>query len=256
MGSEPGPSAAPNVTYCYDGQVWNGSQDGGCMAPSSAIPSSPGRLTQMRSLASSTTHGAYDGLGRVTQSSQFTGSVTYPFGYGYNAAGLMTSLVYPSNRTVTTHYDNAGRPNQLGLGTIATQYVSSVSYAPHGAIQQLTFGTGGVQETTTYEPVRLQPTNISGVSSSGSLLTLDYTWCPASDCTKNNGNLQSQKITVGALVLTQAYAYDKLNRLSSVIETPNQPGWNQTYTYDAYGNRAVGGSWIADRLQTPQAVER
>src|ERR1700682_5504985 len=100
-----GTPAAPNVTYCYDGQVWNGSQDGGCMAPSSAIPNAPGRLTQRRSLASSTTHGAYDGLGRVTQSSQFTGSVTYPFGYAYNAAGLLTSLVYPSGRTVSTGYD-------------------------------------------------------------------------------------------------------------------------------------------------------
>src|ERR1700682_69302 len=168
---------------------------------------------------------------------------------------MLTSLVYPSGRTVTTGYDLAGRPNQLGLGATATQYVSAVSYLPHGAINQLTFGTGGVRETTTYDPQRLQPTNISGVGSSGSLLMLDYTWCPASDCTKNNGNLASQKITVGALVLTQSYGYDKLNRLSSAAETaPSQPGWNQSYTYDAYGNRAVGGNWIPNGAQTPQSL--
>jgi YD repeat-containing protein len=194
-----GTPAAPNVTYCYDGQI-AASQDGVCTAPNSSIPNSRGRLTQMYSLASTTTHGAYDGLGRVTQSSQFTGTTTYPFSYSYNAAGLLTSLVYPSGRTVTTGYDSAARPTQLGLGATATQYVSAVSYMPHGAINQLTFGTGGVLQTTTYDPQRLQPTNITGASSSGSLLTLGYGWCPASDCTKNNGNLASQKITVGSLV--------------------------------------------------------
>lgn len=130
-----------------------------------------------------------------------------------------------------------------------------MSYAPHGAINQLTFGTGGVQETTTYNPQRLQPTAIRGSSSSGPLLTLDYNWCPAAGCQQNNGNLASQTITVGSLAITQAYGYDNLNRLSSVIESaPNQQGFSQGYVYDAYGNRAVGGTWIPNGVQTPQSL--
>ena len=93
-----GTPAAPNVTYCYDGQI-AGSQDGVCVAASPAIPNSRGRLTQMRSSASTTTYSSYDGLGRVTQSSQITGTTTYPFSYAYNAAGLLTRIFPGGYRT-------------------------------------------------------------------------------------------------------------------------------------------------------------
>jgi RHS repeat-associated protein len=62
----------------------------------------------------------------------------------------------------------------------------------------------------------------------------------------------SQTITIGATVMSQSYAYDSLNRLSSASETG---GWTQTYDYDRYGNRAVrAGSYIPNASLTPQSA--
>jgi hypothetical protein len=38
----------------------------------------------------------YDGLGRL-HGAQTTGTASYPFTYGYNAAGSVTSMTYPSS---------------------------------------------------------------------------------------------------------------------------------------------------------------
>ena len=50
----------------------------------------------------------YDGLGRVTISSQVTGGVTYPFTYSVNLLDEVTSMITPSGRTVATSYDTHG----------------------------------------------------------------------------------------------------------------------------------------------------
>ena len=70
----------------------------------------------------------------------------------------------------------------------------------------------------------------------------------------NNGNLLSQSITAAGNTFSQSYTYDGLNRLKTAQETN---GWNQTYVYDIFGNRALimgtsyyipGGTW------TPQVT--
>jgi YD repeat-containing protein len=101
-----GGTATPNVTYCYDGQVFGGS-DGACTAGSA--PYGIGHLTQVGTSASISSSSAFDALGRVTVSAQATtGSPTYSFGYSYNRVG-MTTESYPSGRTVTYQYDTVGR---------------------------------------------------------------------------------------------------------------------------------------------------
>ena len=72
-----------------------------------------------------------------------------------------------------------------------------------------------------------------------SLLQLDYGY----GSTNNNGNLQSQTISVAGLTLAQTYTYDELNRLKSATELSNgQPSWKQTYNYDRFGNRTFDGT--------------
>jgi YD repeat-containing protein len=56
-------------------------------------------------------------------------------------------VTYPSQRTITTTYDAAGRPNGV------TGYASGIAYAPHGALAGVTFGNG-VQESWSFN-VRL-----------------------------------------------------------------------------------------------------
>ena len=85
---------------------------------------------------SATANRTYDGLGRVSTSSPVMGS-TYSFSYSYNLADGLVSITLPSTRVLTTTYDFTGRPNGLsGVFSGSTKsYVSSVTYAPHGALQ-------------------------------------------------------------------------------------------------------------------------
>jgi YD repeat-containing protein len=87
-------------------------------------------------------------------------------------------------------------------------------------------------------------------------LSLNYYSCPCNrtSCATNNGNLQSSGRAV-PLNVTQAFGYDKVNRLTSAQETGGGSSeWNQTYTYDQWGNRAVSGNYIPNAYATPAAL--
>jgi len=83
----------------------------------------------------------------------------------------------------------------------------------------------------------------NGVNSQN-LLKLEYSY----GTTQNNGNVQSQTITIPGVTLpfVQNYTYDSLNRLESAEEKPSgwsnctadpTQCWKQTFKYDRYGNR-------------------
>jgi RHS repeat-associated protein len=107
----------------------------------------------------------------------------------------------------------------------------------------------GLWEKTAFNS-RLQPTQIGLGATSGTtgLLKLDYSY----GSTQNNGNVQSQTITVPGMTypLVQNYIYDSLNRLASATETSNSSQtWKQEFSYDRYGNRNfVTGTGHTDTL--------
>ena len=99
------------------------------------------------------------------------------------------------------------------------------------------------------------------------LLGLNFYPCPmnATQCgTGNNGNLQSQTITIPALSgapalnLAQTYSYDHLNRLTNAQESGGGLNWTQSYGYDTIGNRWVSANSNLPTLtnETPQAQSR
>jgi RHS repeat-associated protein len=217
----------PTVTYTYD-TVKNG------------------RLSSVSNSVSTTSYTAYDALGRVTAGNQnTTGGATYPFSYTYNALGL-TSMTYPSGRTVSYDYDFAGRVSAIG-GTKDSQALhytqagSSIGYATHGALETLTLGNG-LTESWDYDDYRLRPSSMSV----GSLLTLGFGYF-------SNGNMQSQTISVpGASAATQSFTYDGVNRLSTANEGSE---WSRSFGYDAYGNMWVSAaSGVPAASFTPQAA--
>jgi RHS repeat-associated protein len=178
----------------------------------------------------------------------------------------LTAVEYPSSRKVTFDYDAAGRtahvknPASPGVTyadlSLFNPQGGQYAYAPHGAIQTMTLGSGSV-ESTAWDPVRLQPTQIQA----GSLLTLQYYYCPNSgpSCASNNGNMLRQQITTPALAVTQDYTYtDGFSRLTSAQETnsSSQLNWNQVYQYDNYGNRAVTSGYIPYPILTPDALSQ
>jgi RHS repeat-associated protein len=233
----------PAVAYKYDAQ----SLPTG--APSFTRGSSTGRLVAVTHGGSSAgNYSGYDQLGRVNSSYQQTDSQNYGFGYGYNLASEMTTENYPSGRAITTAYDASGRISTINgqkAGEANKTYASQFSYAPHGAVTAMLVGNGKWEHTSFN--TRLQPTLIGlGTSTTDSTtLKLDYTY----GSTTNNGNVQSQTITVGATVMSQSYGYDALNRLNSASEGT---AWTQTYSYDRFGNRAVTG-YVPSGL-TPQSL--
>jgi YD repeat-containing protein len=230
------PSATAAVSYSYDAV---------------GVPFSKGRLTSVSSTVSSYSYGEYDPLGRVKTGTQTTSGQSYSMSYGYDLAGNMTSETYPSGRTVTTAFDGGGRVSSVNgqkTGEANKTYASQFGYAAHGAVSAMALGNG-LWEHTSFNS-RLQPVQIGlGTSvADSSKLRLDYGY----GTTNNNGNVLSQTITIGATVMSQSYAYDSLNRLSSASETG---GWTQTYDYDRFGNRAVRNtSYIPQPQLTTQSA--
>lgn len=201
----------------------------------------------------------YDPLSKVTASAQTVGSAgPYPFGYGYNRAGALATLTYPSNAVVTYGFDGAGRVNWVKKG--ANYAAQSVTYTPHDAIASMQLGR--LFEKTLYNN-RLQPTDMMlgtslGVSDRWELQ--NQYWETSSGAASNNGNVIKQILNVNgsSTAITEEYQYDSFNRLKTATEGGN---WKQVYVYDALGNRALvkkdsdgkdyyipGGAW------TPQVT--
>src|SRR5262249_13866409 len=143
----------------------------------------------------------------------------------------------------------------------ATHYAAQFSYAAHGGVLGLKLGNN-LWEHTVYDPNRLQPTEIGLGTTQGAsdLLKLTYGYGPVAS---NNGNVLSQTVTIpSGLTLAQSYSYDGVNRLLSAQENNGATlNWQQTFTYDQYGNRSVDVSNTTPALvganpQTSPATNR
>jgi RHS repeat-associated protein len=205
--------------------------------------------------ASQTTYGQYDALGRVLESTQTTGGVSYPFTYTYNRTGAMTGMTFQSGRTEAWAYDTANRLSGVSgapSGGSSKSYASSILYWPQGEISQMTLGNNLV-EVRSFSSDRLQPNKVTlGTSASdSSLLSVGVFYCQNSglSCTNNNGNVQSE--VIGPLNVTQIYCYDTVNRLVSAQEGST---WSETYGYDLFGNRWANSPQGLPSALTPTAV--
>lgn len=175
---------------------------------------------------------------------QTTDSQNYTTAYAYNLSGAIIEQTYPSGRVVKNVFDGEGDLAQVQSKKNASEfyrnYATSFVYNATGAVTSLRLGNGRF-ETTQYNS-RLQPTQIGlGASTANhNLLKLNYEY----GTTDNNGNVKSQVITVPTVganqgfIATQTYSYDSLNRISQATENiAGQTSWNQTFSYDRYGNR-------------------
>jgi RHS repeat-associated protein len=221
----------PAVTYTYD---------------AAGISNSKGRLTSVSSTVSTTNTTAFDAGGKTLSGNQVTDGQTYSMSYGYNLAGGLTSLTYPSGRVIRTEYDAAGRmagvwdqgSGAYYAGAVSTDATNRLQYAPHGAVSVMKLGNG-LWEHTDFNS-RMQRTLIGlGTSSTNSgTLGLTYNY----GTSNNNGNVQSIAYSGGGLSYTQSFGYDELNRLTTSSESSS---WSQTNSYDRYGNRAVVGAALS-----------
>lgn len=73
---------------------------------------------------------SYDSLSRVSSKTVSFDNLAYAYttGYAYNQASQLTQMTYPSTKVIKYGYDNRGRLNTLGDGSLATKYISSMSW--------------------------------------------------------------------------------------------------------------------------------
>ena len=175
------------------------------------------RLCSEAAAGVSTTYD-YNVLGRVTAGNQVTEGETYAFAYGYNLAGGLTRLTYPSGRVVSYGFDDAGRIEVAAPGMdllSPDKYASQIQYHPHGAISQVLLGNGVVEGYGFNN--RLQPTSITAVKGADTWLSLANYYCPnqQSGCASNNGHVVGRRIDDGSSTYTQSFEYDGENRVAT-----------------------------------------
>lgn len=181
---------------------------------------------------------SYDIMGRVAQmgiggtsSSGFHGTVNY----GYNAAGELSQITYPSGRVVTYDFDPIGRATSVASGD--TTYLSVPLSNGYNAADQplnLTYGNN-VQAALGYND-HLQLTSLSYTQGTTSLLGLTYNYTDSSG--HNNGQVQGVSDSRGAAFST-SYTYDAWSRLSTAKtnDLTSANTWALSWNYDRYGNR-------------------
>ena len=121
------PNVAENVTFTYD------------HAASEGI----GRLRSIGDQAGTITY-TYNEFGEVVTDQRQIGAFTYTTSYQYDAAGNVSSITYPSGRTVDYGRNAVGEVTSVTSnksGVIKT-IVSSAAYQPFGPVTGLTYGNG------------------------------------------------------------------------------------------------------------------
>jgi len=217
----------PSVTYFYDQTTFNGL----------TIANGIGRRTGMTDAAGSEAW-TYDSMGRETVDRRTTNGITKSTSYAYNLAGSLTSLAYPSGRSVTYSYDAAGRSLSAVDQTNSVNYVLSASYSAPGGLAGLTLGQTatftGISLTMGYSP-RLQPSSIVATSSGGAALNDSYNFVDANG--HNNGTIASITNNLNS-VRSQSFTYDEINRVKTAktTGTTGSTCWGQSFNYDIWAN--------------------
>jgi len=176
---------------------------------------------------------SYDALGRVVDKTQTVGSgtsaVTKSVSYTYTN-GDLTSLATPSGQTITYGYSN-GQITSIAVNGNAL--LSRVLYQPFGPVSGWTWANN-TNEARSYD----QDGNVTNLESAEGFI---YNYDSAFRIT---GITDTDNAT-----LSQSYGYDSLDRLTSATG----PNLNESWTYDANGNRLTQGGASASTYSVAAA---
>ena len=196
-----------------------------------------GRLTSATHAGGSTSYG-YDAQGRVVselqslsrQSGANNSAVNHSVGYGYDGAGNVTSIAYPSGRRLTIAY-SAGVPTSLSLAkdasTAPVTLLSAIQWEPFGAAKSWLWQMNS--GTQLHERIHDSDGRVVRYRLGNSVRDLSY---DAGDRIEGYMHYDASSGAAQAN-LAQSFAYDTLGRLTGVLTASNS--WN--IGYDASGNR-------------------
>ena len=197
------PDTTQNITYSYDEGTYG-----------------KGRRTGMTDTTGSTTL-SYDNRGRWVGKTATVNGVTYPLTRTYTAGGRLSTINYPTGRTLTyTRYTNGkiqGVSTTHNSTTITL--VDNIAYKPFGKPTGMTTGSGGTINNQSSDCDCLE------VANPGEPMEQVYTY-------DDNRNLTAIRGT-NTPWFNQDFSYDALNRLTSATGPYGTIG----YTYDRVGNR-------------------
>jgi RHS repeat-associated protein len=144
---------------------------------------------------------SYDSLNRLTSNTNGAGQTV---SYGYDLAGNETSITYPGGNAVTRTYDNAGR-----LLSITDWFGHTTTFASDADGNTTTESyPNGVVASTAYDASGAV-TAINAASGGSNIASFAYT-------RDANGQLTSATPTGSGQGVSESYAYDPLNQLTSV----------------------------------------
>jgi RHS repeat-associated protein len=184
-----------------------------------------GRLSRFTDETGSTEF-CYDRRGQLVRRTSVVAAETYELTWGYDGAGRLTSLTYPSGTVVAYARDNRGRVVGIDVTPAngsATTLISDVAYLPFGPVGTITWG-----DQSTLARRYDQNYWIDQIASSHPEgLVLDFS-------TDLVGNIVSLSDTLAPSLPVDSYGYDDLYRLTTQDSAVS--GLTQ-YGYDATGNR-------------------
>ena len=192
-----------------------------------------------------TTDYAYDQHGRLTSQTRQPASGTTPYitAYGYDAQGRLSSISYPSGRSVDYSFDGMGRISQIATTYKGTTRIltSNIQYEPFGGVHSFTYGDGTTTPVQTYTRQRDQDGRIASYSLNGKLKSIGYDAASQISFIADPQNLAN----------TANYGYDAMSRLNSYT----QGTLNQSYGYDTDGNRTsqIIGSTVTNYGYAPDS---
>jgi RHS repeat-associated protein len=159
----------------------------------------------------------WDTQGRMTATS-----------YGQSGAnGAPAYTLNPNSPSYTMQYDGMGRLSGMKDASIGVG-VASAGYGVAGEMLGVYYF--GVNESRTYNTL-LQMTR----QTASGMIDMQYLYTAG----QNNGRVAA---TVdGVMNETVNYTYDSVNRLTNAASTA-PGGWNQSYTYDGFGNMTAASA--------------
>jgi RHS repeat-associated protein len=202
-------------------------------------PNGKGRLCRRQDHAG-TTDFAYNARGQVAQETRAVLGITYTTAYAYDSNGNLTSLTYPSGRTVGYTYDLADRVSGVSTtpaGGGAQAVATAVTHKPYGGLSSLVYGSG-LARTVSYD-LQYRITGIQTPAIQG----LAFGHDPNGNVTAITNSMDASR--------NKAFDYDALDRLATASGPWGALGW----TYDRVGNRLTqtapeGGSTYAYQAGT------
>ena len=258
------------ITYSYDAlnrlavtHFSDSTQDITNTYDSTSVTCGAGRLTG-RVDPSGTYTFAYDAQGNMIREDKTIGGITYTTQYVYNKNNVLTSITYPTGRTITYAMDGAQRIAQVGTTVSGSPktLASSISYLPFGGITGLLYGNN-LSLTQGYDNQYRISSIIAGsvlyrtygYDANGNITSIlnsvDVTRTapldPLSTYTYENGSNVLMEITGTATTTftsdangntiaenSRTYVYDILNQLTAVWDGSTQIG---QYTFNGIGQR-------------------